>query len=230
VPPTDGVGAGGAESSGMYARAVDDAAVQLRSLRTQQWEDFALAGMSFAVALAATRLEPALVMPFFVGALFATARGMHAVIRHFELLDALTGEPEAYVIAEVRARAFREATLERRRTLASYLRAWASDERLSAVADELRLLVAELENEQLELSAVCAVECARLLSGGQSSPLFDPARPVEEVRARVRHIRAGFTPRSAVGASAPAPPRAGNPQDAQRHRRFPWRLRGGTFG
>ena len=229
VPFTDAVGANGGESRGMYARAVDDAATRLRRLRMEQWEDFGLGAASFGIALAATQIQQALALPFFLAALFVTVQGIRAATRHFELLEELVGERDAYLIPEVRERALREATLERRLTLASYLRTWLPpDEALRPATDELAALLAELENKELDLDPACAVACKRLLSQRSSSALLDPALPWEDVRSRVRQIRAGFTARlpDETPASRGERRRAtGTAPGGQR--RFPWRSPGG---
>jgi hypothetical protein len=181
----------------MYARAVDEAASRLRELRVEEWEDFGLGALSLGSALAATQLAPAFAMPFFLGGLFLTFRGMRTLVRHFDLVEQLAVDHDAYVIAEVRRRALRDATLERRRTMARYLRTWLGeprDVRATAAADELAMLVAELEDDALELEPACAVACARLLSDPQSSPLLNEVLPPDEIRSRVRRIRAGFRP------------------------------------
>ena len=59
-------------------------------------------------------------------------------------------------------------------------------------AEEMEALAAELEDDELTLDPVSAVMCKRLLTDFMESPLFDPARPSEELRSRVRRIRAGF--------------------------------------
>ena len=56
----------------------------------------------------------------------------------------------------------------------------------------LEALAAELEDDELTLDPAPAVMCKRLLTDFVESPLFDPALPPEELRSRVRRIRAGF--------------------------------------
>jgi hypothetical protein len=97
-----------------YARAVDEAELRLRELRHEQWLDFALAAVVFGLALAATQVRPWLAMPLFLGGVFAWALDIRALYRHWDLLDRLADERDAFVIPEVASYASRHATSERR--------------------------------------------------------------------------------------------------------------------
>jgi hypothetical protein len=188
----------------MHAREVDEAASWLRELRAVERGRLGLAAVALALALGATRVLPALVLPLFFGGVAVGALGVRALWRRWDLVDRLAGERDAYVIPEVLAYASRQATLERRQNLAVLLRSarWTglrSPER-AVVAVELEALASELENADLGLDPACAVACARLLTDLEHSPLLNPALPPEELRSRVRQIRTGFTsrrPRSA---------------------------------
>ena len=183
----------------MYARAVDDAAARLHDLRREEWEDLGLAGLAISSALAATELYPDLALPLFLGGLGVGVLGVRALWRHWDLVDRLLDQPAAYVIPEVRSRAERESTMDRRRTLACYVRVWLRepvDERLATVADELEALAADLEDDELALDPPCAVACTRLLADLVSSPLLDRHLPQDDLRGQVRRIRAGFTRRA----------------------------------
>jgi len=102
------------------------------------------------------------------------------------------------VIPEVLDFAAREATIERRRSLAALIRARlvepgrGFEDRVAAAANELEALASELEDTALVFDPVSAVACARLLNDLDGSPLLNPERPPLELRARVRRIRAGF--------------------------------------
>jgi len=98
----------------MYARAVDEMELRLRELRHEQWLDLALAAVVFGLALVATQARPSLVMPLFLGGVFAWALGIRALYRHWDLLDRLADERDALVIPEVASYASRHATGERR--------------------------------------------------------------------------------------------------------------------
>ena len=186
----------------MDARAVEAAATHLRELRHEEWGDFGLAALALAFAVGATAVQPSLAVPSFVGGIFLCGRGIRALWRRWDLTDRLVGERDAYVIPEVRARALRAATSERRQTCAAVLRAMSSEPppllaaRVEAAAADLAALVERLDDEQLELEPVCAVQCMRLLSDPNGSPLLDPAVPPEELRSRIRQICAGFRPRT----------------------------------
>jgi hypothetical protein len=105
------------------------------------------------------------------------------------------------VISEVLAYALRDATMERRHSLAASIRSRLGhpglgfEARTLDAAKELEALVRELDDDELELEPACAVACARLLSDSAESPLLNPAQPPEDLRSRVRQIRSGFKPR-----------------------------------
>ncbi len=183
----------------MYARAVDDAATRLRELRHEEWEGLALGALALALALTATQVRPAFAVPLFVGGLVVGGRGLAAGVRRFEIVDGLAGERDAYVIAEVRAHAAREATMARRRVCAASLRALVAThgetESLAGLAEPLETLAAELEDDALDLDPACAVACARLVYEGDLL-LRDLAKVPAVARSRIARIRAGFTPAS----------------------------------
>jgi hypothetical protein len=181
----------------MYARAVDEAAARLRELRREEWEDFGVSLAAMALALVATQAHHALTMPLFLGSLVVGALGMRALWRRWDLVDRLSGEPDAYAIAEVLESASREATLDRRRGYAALIRRRvrdrsACDTRIALVADELDQLACELEDSGLALDPACAVACRRLVSDTAESALFDPTVSAEELLANIRRIRFGL--------------------------------------
>jgi len=188
----------------MYARGVDEAAARLRELRRDELEDLGLGAVAVAIAIAATQLQPALALPIFLGGLAVGARGIRALCRRWALVERLSGERDAYVIAEIDDFAAREATIERRRTFAALIRARLRDQRLGvdqrigAAAEDLQLLATELEDDNLELDPACAVACLRLFDDLEGSPLLNSNWPPDELRSRVRQIRAGFTARRAA--------------------------------
>jgi hypothetical protein len=183
----------------MLARSVDEASIRLRALRQAEWEDLGLATVALGLSLAATSLYPPLALPLFFGGIAIGALGVRAMWQHWDLVDRLAGEPDAYAIAEVRSHAEREATMGRRRTYALLIRATLEDWALAGIsnpdAEELAELVAELEDETLELDPPAAVACMRLLTEFDTSPLLDPSLPSAELRSRVARIRAGFRAR-----------------------------------
>jgi hypothetical protein len=172
----------------MTARAVQQAETRLRELRHEQWEDVAVAAAAFGFAIAATRFGPALVLPVFLGGAVVAARGVAAFWRRWDLLDRLTQERDAYTIPEVRARAVDAASPANRRLLACAIRRRLEVTEQGRLADELAALAAELEDEELELDPACAAACDRLFGDAWT------AVPPEEVRSRIRQIRAGFSP------------------------------------
>jgi hypothetical protein len=180
----------------VYARAVEDAASELRKLGWEEWGDLGLAGLSLALAVAATAVYPALALPLFVGGLVVGSRGLRALWRRWDAVDRLAGERDACVISEVLAYAMRETTMDRRRTFAALIRSRLSkplDPRVEVVAEELDLLACELEDAELWLDPVSAVACLRLLSNVMNSPLLNSALSAQDLRSRVNHIRSGFS-------------------------------------
>ena len=180
----------------MDARTIDDAALRLRELRQEERSDLGLAAVTVGLSLLATQLWPDLAVPLFLGAAFVAARGVGAALRRLELVDGLAVEHDAYVIAEVRKRAFRDTTPERRRLFASYVRSALlrpPPGGFGAAAAELEALVSELEDETLTLDPACAAACERLVNDPTGSPLLNADLGLDVLRSRVRRIRCGFT-------------------------------------
>jgi hypothetical protein len=183
----------------MYARAVDDASARLHELHQEERQDLGLAALALGLALAAAHVHPALAMPLFVGGMAVGTLGVRALWRHWDLVDRLAGERDAYVIPDVLTYASRETRKERRHSFAALIRSIVKQPgpavvaRVHAAAEDLEALASELEDEELALDPACAVACARLVSDPAQSPLLNPALPPEELRSRVRQIRSGFT-------------------------------------
>jgi hypothetical protein len=140
-------------------------------------------------------------VPLFVGGISVGILGVRALWRHWDLVDRLADQPDAYYLLEVQAFASREATMERRRIFAALIRehlgpASACDTRLSEVSDELAVLADELEDDSLDIRPSCAVACRRLVSDPTQSPLLDPERSLAELRSSVLRLQAGFTSRA----------------------------------
>jgi hypothetical protein len=180
----------------MYARAIDDAALRLRELREQEWEDLGLGGLALGLSIVATQVLPSFAVPLFFGGVFVGFLGMRAVVRRWNLVEELTEESDAYVLPEVLARASREATMERRRAFAAVIRTWigdaAAEPEFASPAVELETLACELEDERLALDPASAVVCSKLVSELCGSPLPDPELSPEFLRSRIRQIRSGF--------------------------------------
>ncbi len=182
----------------MYARVVDDAAAHLRALRRERREDFGLAALATVLAIAAAAYRPELALPLLAGGLAIGVLGVRAVFRHWDLVERLSGERDAYVIPEVLACASHEADVERRQTFAAMIRSHllqpglVGTPRVMAAADELEALARDLDDRGLVLDPAAAVACMRLLTGIDASPLFNSALPPEDLRSRVYQIRSGF--------------------------------------
>jgi hypothetical protein len=182
----------------MNARAVEEAASRLRELRREEWMDAGLAALALGLAIGATEVESSLAVPLLVGGVVVLALALGALWRRWDLVDRLVLDRDAYAIPEVRACAARAATMERRHTLASSIRRMLIDPDLAlnarnaAAAQELEALASELDDDELALDPVCAVECSRLLSDGVGSPLFNSVGPADDIQSRILRIRSGF--------------------------------------
>ena len=194
----------------MYARAVDAAGARLRTLRQDEWQNLALAGVALALAMGATEFAPQLAGPLLVGGLAAGLLGIRALWRHWDLVDRLAGERDAYTIAEVLAYASRYATLDRRRTYAAIIRSHLQPSdvgpppRADAAAVELSALAEELENGDLGLDPVCAVACQRLTSELTECQVLNlnSAMSRETLRSSAHRIRSGFSTTPALTTDA----------------------------
>jgi hypothetical protein len=184
----------------MYARVLDDAAVRLRTLRHEQWEDLTLAALALGLAIAASKTRSGLAVPLLLGGLAVGALGVRAAWRRWDLIERLADDAAAHVIPEVKGYASQQATMERRQSFAALIRSRLprpgimAEARVAAVADELTALAVELEDDALELDLASAVTCMRLLSDVETSPLLNASLPPEDLRACVRRIRSGFAP------------------------------------
>jgi hypothetical protein len=182
----------------MYARAVDDAALRLRELRHDEWDDFGVAALALSLAVVAAEFRPQFALPLFLGGLAVLALGVRALWRRWDLVDRLAGERDTYVIFEVLDYASRETTMERRHSFAALIRGRLRqpgvefEASVAAAREELEALATELEDAELALDPDRAVACMRLLSDLEGSPLLNSALPPDELRSRVRQIRAGF--------------------------------------
>lgn len=189
------------DSSDMHARAVNDAGARLRELEHEGWQDLALALLTLGLAVGAAELAPSLAVPLFTGGVVIGVLGIRAYWRHWDLVDRLAGERDAYSIAEVLAYASRETTMERRRTFAALIRQHVELTEGDAQAlfgdavSELEALAHDLEDGELALDPASAVACLRLVSEPTQSPLLNPALPRDGLRFTARRIRAGFTVR-----------------------------------
>ena len=185
----------------MYARAVEDAEARIRELRCEEHRDLGLAAVVLALAVAVTVVHPALALPLLIGGFAVGFLGLRALWRRWDLVERLSGDHDAYVISEVRRRAARETTPERRRTYAASIRILLDHsgslyaERAKRAASELEALACDLDDNELELDPSAGVACARLLEDYEASPLLNLAMPPDELRSRVCRIRAGFHPR-----------------------------------
>jgi hypothetical protein len=184
----------------MVARDVERAAGELRAFQVGAREHFGLAAIAFVVALVASRFLPALALPLLAGGVTSLILGVRAEIRRWELIDRFVLDRDAYQIPAVRDRACRAATMRNRCSLAASTRVLLSREefvcngRARALRQELETLAATLEDPALTLDPLAAIACERLLTDVQGSPLRNPTMPVEDARACVVRIMAGFRP------------------------------------
>jgi hypothetical protein len=181
----------------MYARALQEAEAELVERRHDEQYRIALSALALTASIVATAVFPPLVVPLFTGGLAIGVLGVVATWRHWDLLDRLADDREAYSISEVRAYGAREARMDRRRFHAKLVRAWtsSSDPRVADFVDELDDLADALENADLELDIATAVACRRLVSEPAASPLLDETSSGQDLRTAINRLLDGFHPR-----------------------------------
>jgi hypothetical protein len=184
----------------MYARALEDAETRLVELHHDEVQRMALSVVTLGGSLAATVVYEPLVLPLFLGGLALGVLGMGAIWRHWDLLDRLADDGDAYTIPAVQAYAARDARMDRRQCNAAHIRSWlagpvlAGDARIVDYADALEELARELDDDGLELDPACAIACRRLLTDPQVSPLLNEALPADDLGSWIVRIRRGFRP------------------------------------
>jgi hypothetical protein len=182
----------------MYARALEEAETRLGDLHHDEVQRVALSAVALVGALAATVVYEPLVVPLFLGGLAIGVLGIGAIWRHWDLLDRLADDDDAYAIPAVRAYAARDARMDRRLAHAANIRSWIetpslqADPRIGDFADALEELARELEDDDLDLDPVCAIACRRLLSDPMVSPLLNHSLARADVGSTIARIRAGF--------------------------------------
>jgi hypothetical protein len=187
----------------MYARALEEAETQLIGVRNDEAQRIALSAVALGASLAATVVYEPLVIPLFVGGLAMVVLGIGAIWRHWDLLDRLADDRDAYGIPAVRAYAARDARMNRRLGHAALIRSWVyqpdlpAGARIVEFAADLEELAQELEDVDLELDPACALACRRLVSDPTVSPLLNHALPRDDVGSAIVRIRAGFRRRGA---------------------------------
>ena len=182
----------------MYARALQEAEAHLVEVRHDEMHRLGLSGLALGASLTATVAFPPLALPLFVGGLTIGALGIRSLWRHWDLVDRLADDRDAYLIPEVRAYAARDARMDRRLGHAAHIRSWIEqaslpdDVRIAEFAAELEELACALEDRDLELDPASAVACRRLVSDPTVSPLLNSALPRDGVRSSIARIRSGF--------------------------------------
>ena len=169
----------------MYARAIDEAEARLLELHHEERYQLGLSAVALAASLAMTAIYVPVVLPLFVGGLAVGALGMRTFWRHWDIVDRLAEERDAYVIPEVLSYV-RGRLHGARSTSAALIRSWLCTAALAsapllAQAKELEALACELEDRELEFDPASAVACRRFLTDGTVSPLFDDAPRREDI-------------------------------------------------
>lgn len=184
----------------MQARAVEEIEARLVELRQDERQELTLSGVALAASMIATALYRPVAFPLFVGGVVVGVLGIRALWRHWDLVDRLADDRDAYVLPGVRAYAARDTTMKRRHGSAELIRSWLGSEldggsRISAAAGELSALARDLDDGALELDPACAIACRRLLHDHAVSPLLNRALPPEDVHSCIARVRGGFTRR-----------------------------------
>ena len=186
----------------MYARALEDAETRLVDLHRDEVQRVAVSAVALGGALAATVVYEPFVIPLFLGGIALGVLGIGAIWRHWDLLDRLADDGDAYGIPAVRAYAARDARMDRRLGNAACIRSWLAgplppaDARIADHADMLEELACELEDDELDLDPACAIACRRLLTEPEVSPLLNNALPCDDLGSWIVRIRSGFRRRS----------------------------------
>jgi len=171
----------------MRARAVEENAELLRALKRDVAGLASLTVISFAAALA-LHGNRSLALPLLFAGLAGAALGIRAAWRHWDVVDRLLQEPDAYTIDEVRRRADGIAASGSRRVMAAALRRRGKNPDTLPIRDELAELASELEDDGLTLDPICAVICKHLID----DDLY--GQPAADAAAHIRRVRSGFTP------------------------------------
>ena len=195
VPATQGV-----DSDVMSARALQEARARLVALRHDELERIAVSALALGASLAATVFYPPLALPLFVGGVAIGVLGVGSTWRHWDLVDRLADDREAYEIPAVRSYAARDARMDRRVAYSSMIRSWTrqdppADSRIPEVADQLEELARELAAADLDLDPASALACRRFVTDSTVSPLLDETASRDDLARYVARIRAGFTTR-----------------------------------
>jgi hypothetical protein len=186
----------------MYARALQEAEAHLVEVRHDELHRLGLSGLALGASVTATVVCPPLVVPLFLGGLTIGALGIGSLWRHWDLVDRLADDRDAYRIPEVRAYAARDARMDRRLGYAAHVRSWiersslSADVRIAEFAEELEELASALEDRDLELDPASAIACRRLVSDPTASPLLNNELPREDIESSITRIRSGFGPRT----------------------------------
>ena len=166
---------------------------------TRSGKKLGLAALALGLAVTATQIRPSVALPLMLGGFIVGALGVRALWRRWDLVDRLAGERDAYVIPEVLkyaslgghdGEALRHGHVHPRLARRAGFQPRGADstgERRSS-----KRWPPSSTDDGLELDPACAVACQRLLSDLGASPLLNASRPPEELRSRVRQIRAGF--------------------------------------
>ena len=179
----------------MRARALSDAETRLVELRHDELQQLGLGAAALSAALVMTAIYAPLVLPLFVGGMALWLLGIRTMWRRWDLVDRLADDRDAYVIADVRDYAARDARMTRRRANATLIRHWTrnpTDAEITEVANELEQLARDLEDVDLELSPACAIACRRLLTDPTVSPLLRGAA-ADDLHESIVEIEGGFS-------------------------------------
>jgi hypothetical protein len=175
----------------VHARAITEAETRLVELRHDELEQLLLGAVTLGASLILTAAYQPLVLPLFLGGLALWLLGIRSLWRHWDLVDRLADDRDAYVIPDVRAYAARDARMDRRHANAASLRYWATQADLTEVVGELEQLACDLDNPDLDLSPAYAIVCRRLLTDPTVSPLLNGG-VADDLHEKIVEIERGF--------------------------------------
>jgi hypothetical protein len=190
----------------MTTHAAQPAAESLARTRQFFLHSLVLAALTVVAAGAAAIWLPTATFPLAVlgGIEFVVVMGAHYAER--DLIQRLALDPAASLIPEIQKYHTRLGGQPARDRLAASINSLIADTRLpyticladrvALVEDELRLLARELATPEIPVQSRSLVTCARLLSHGVESPLFNPGVPIEQLHTTLFRIRIGVGKRA----------------------------------
>jgi hypothetical protein len=186
----------------MHARAVDEAAAELRRKWRRTLEAALLAVLAGACSPVVWITSPALGIGLAAGAGSQALIALGLLVSRHGRIEELALDPTAYTIPEVRAYGAKLVGRRQRELLARSLLSLVRDafnpgalylgDRVTRYARELEAIARDLLSPRVRVQPVCAATCRWLLTHAAESPLYNQSLPVEDLGSILHRIRAGM--------------------------------------